>query len=293
VVPELETILDLVPALRSGPTRVTPLVHGLTNRNYRVDAGDESYVVRVSGANSALLGIDRDREHAWLRVAAAAGVGAEVVAFLPERGVLVTRFLSGRLLGPEDSRDPAVMRRVVEAVRRCHEGAAGPGSFCPFRTVREYHSAARTRGVAFPDTTGRALALLARIEQALGADATPCPCHNDLLPSNFCDDGATVRIIDWEYAGMGDRFFDLGNLAVNHGYDAEQERALLALYWGDIRSEHVMRLRLMRLASDMREAMWGFLQAGISGLDFDYAGYGRRHLERFLSGCRAHGIDRD
>jgi hypothetical protein len=82
---------------------------------------------------------------------------------------------------------------------------------------------------------------------------------------------------------MGDRFFDLGNLAVNNQFDAEHESRLLELYFGIVRPEDHRRLRLMRRASDMREALWGFLQSGISTLDVDYVAYGTRHLDRFLS----------
>ena len=114
------------------------------------------------------------------------------------------------------------------------------------------------------------------------SDDPLCPCHNDLLAGNLIDDGTVVHIIDWEYGGMGDRFFDLGNLAVNNDFDDEHERALLMLYFGQVRPDHLRRLRLMRLASDMREAMWGFLQSAISTLDVDYLAYGRKHLERFV-----------
>jgi thiamine kinase-like enzyme len=136
--------------------------------------------------------------------------------------------------------------------------------------------------VAFPDNLEQALEKLAGIEQELRNDDPPCPCHNDLLPANFIDDGGAVQIIDWEYGGMGDRFFDLGNLAVNGEFTDEDERALLKFYFGQARADHVRRLRLMRMASDMREAMWGFLQSSLSVLDEDFPAYGRKHLDRFL-----------
>jgi thiamine kinase-like enzyme len=106
-----------------------------------------------------------------------------------------------------------------------------------------------------------------------------------LLAGNFIDDGTAVRLIDWEYAGLGDRFFDLGNFAVNHQLDEGQERALLEAYFGEVRPEHLRRLQLMRLVSDMREATWGYLQAGISTLKppAEYLKYGREHLDRFLA----------
>ena len=147
--------------------------------------------------------------------------------------------------------------------------------------------------MSLPEDLGHALNLLHRIEDELATNEPHCLCHNDLLPANFIDDGVTVRIVDWEYGGLGDRLFDLGNLAVNSQLDEQQERALLAFYFGDVRAEHLRRLRLMRLASDMREAMWSYLQAGISMLYSPsyYLDYGRKHLDRFLLAASAAPID--
>src|SRR5262249_38888909 len=143
--------------------------------------------------------------------------------------------------------------------------------------------------VSFPGTIGDALDLLAILEEKLAVDKL-YPCHNDLLPSNLLDDGRSIQIIDWEYAGMGDRFFDLGNLAANGEFQAEHEEMLIELYFGAANPDHLARLRLMRLVSDMREAMWGFLQAGISTLDFKYSEYGLQHLDRFLQRCASAGL---
>jgi len=275
-------LIQLIPELRGRSLTVSRLGGGLTNRNYRIDAEGESYVLRVAGKDTVLLGIDRAREVACARAAAELGVGPEVVAYLPEHEALIRRFACGRALTVEEMQQPAVLSRVVEALRRYHNGPPGAGTFSPFATVRKYHALARTRQVTFPDSVGPALERLAAIDQELQADDSPCPCHNDLLAGNFIDDGTTVRIIDWEYGGMGDRFFDLGNLAVNNEFDEEHERALLGFYFGEVRPDDLRRLRLMRLVSDVREAMWGFLQAAISTLDMDYLAYGRKHLERFL-----------
>ena len=282
-----QKLIQLIPELRGRSLTVSPLGGGLTNRNYRIDADGESYVLRVAGKDTALLGIDRACEVACSRAAAALGVGPEVVAYLPEHDAMLRRFAPGRVLTTGDIQQPAILRRVAEALRRYHTGPSGAGSFSPFATVRNYHALALARRVGFPDNLERALERLARIERELPNDEPPCPCHNDLLAGNFIDDGSSVRIIDWEYGGMGDRFFDLGNLAANNEFDDECERALLAFYFGEVRPDHLRRLRLMRLASDMREAMWGFLQAAISTLDVDYLAYGRKHLERFLSCERA------
>jgi thiamine kinase-like enzyme len=282
-----QELIQLVPELRGRPVAVSPLGGGLTNRNYRIDTEDGSYVLRIAGKDTVLLGIDRGCEVACSRQAAALGLGPDVISYLPEFGAMLRRFVPGRVLSANDVREPEQLRRIAEALRRYHDGPPGPGSFSAFTTVRQYYALASERNVMFPDHLARGLELLARVEQNLADGGPPRPCHNDLLAGNFIDDGIAVRIIDWEYGGMGDRFFDLGNLAANNDFDAEQERELLAGYFGDVKSDHLRRLRLMRLASDMREAMWGFVQAAISTLEVDYMAYGRQHLDRVLDSPHA------
>ena len=118
-----------------------------------------------------------------------------------------------------------------------------------------------------------------RIEQARGVQP-PVPCHNDLLNANFITDGERIWIVDWEYAGMGDRFFDLSNFSVNHDLSADENEEFLRMYFGEVSEDDVRSLTLMRFMSDFREAMWGVVQQGISELDFDFADYAESHFER-------------
>ncbi|HEV2583895.1 MAG TPA: phosphotransferase, partial [Ktedonobacteraceae bacterium] len=211
-------------------------------------------------------------------------VGAEVLHFLAGEDVLVTRFIVGTGISPELAAQDETLRRIVHSMKRYHAGPDFPGAFSPFETVRNYHTLALEYGVSFPDTLPQVFELMARIEQALAQSGTAYtkPCHNDLLASNFIDDGHTIRILDWEYAGMGDIFFDLGNFAVNQSLNEEQCELLLHYYFGEVRSAELAHLHLMRLGSDLRESFWGFLQMGISELDFDYREYAHHHLNRFL-----------
>jgi thiamine kinase-like enzyme len=109
------------------------------------------------------------------------------------------------------------------------------------------------------------------------------PCHNDLLSANFiCSDGR-VWIVDWEYAGMGDRYFDLANLSINNGFGEDDDRRLLEAYFREpATAQRFAWLRLMRAMSDFREAMWGVVQTAASELDFDFAGYAAEHFERLM-----------
>ncbi|HEY5699032.1 MAG TPA: phosphotransferase, partial [Acidimicrobiales bacterium] len=127
-----------------------------------------------------------------------------------------------------------------------------------------------------------------------GRDAeAPCPCHNDLLPANFLalPDGG-LCLLDWEYAGMNDRYFDLGNFAVNNELDRAGDEALLFAYFGAVTPRRLGRLRVMKVVSDLREAMWGVVQAGVSSLDVDFMDYAEEHFERLLGNASVVGFDR-
>lgn len=260
---------------------VSELGGGITNRNYRIEVDGGVYVLRMGGARTELLGIDRGVEHAASLRAHEVGLGPEVVAFVPAEGWLVARFIEGRPIPVEEVRKPDVMARMAGALRRFHEAAAIPGRFDAHEVVEDYRAKAEANGVTIPAEFAAAHEISERIRAGRGPQPL-VPCHNDLLNGNFLDDGE-IRIVDWEYAGMGDRFFDLANFSVNHEFEVEDDRRLLALYFGVERKGDLASLRLMRFMSDFREAMWGVLQSGISDLDFDFTGYAAKHFTRMLS----------
>ena len=261
------------------PVTVEELGGGITNRNFKITLDGESFVLRLGGKDTELLGIDRDIEHGASQAAAAAGIGPEVVAFLEPEGWLVTRFVEGRQAPPEELATPAGLEEVTATLRRFHDGPAIAGVFDSYRVVEAYRDTAAERNVAIPGAYAQAKEVADRIEQARAAEA-PCPCHNDLLNANFIRGDGRLWIVDWEYAGMGDRFFDLANFAANHELDAAGKEELLRAYFGELRTKDAAALELMRFMSDFREAMWGVVQQGISELDFDFADYAMRHFER-------------
>ncbi len=207
------------------------------------------------------------------------GVGPEVVAFVEPEGYLVTRFIEGKVVSPERMREPASISRVAHALRAIHAGPPLPGRFNSFRVVEEYRTTAFARGREVPPAYAWARQLARRVERARGAFPER-PCHNDLLNANFIDDGERIRIVDWEYAGMGDPFFDLANFSINHELDEGERGCLLEAYLGTARPVHERALDLMRFMSDFREAMWGVVQGAVSELDFDFAAYAEEHFER-------------
>ena len=275
-------MVRLVPLLGELEGEPQALPGGITNRNYRVRLGAGDYVIRVTSPDTAFLEIDRWAEYAAALSAGRLGVGPEVAAFLAGEESLVTRFIPGRPISPEEMRDPDTLAAVAHAVRTVHDGPPIPGTFSPYRVVEAYARTAAARGVPVPRDFSPANQVAAEIEVALqGGEHLPVPCHNDLLNANFIHDGARVRIVDWEYAGMGDRYFDLGNLSINNDLREEDDQVLLERYFGEpCTDRRLSSLRLMRIMSDFREAMWGVVQIAVSPIEFDYAAYSARHFAR-------------
>ena len=262
-----------------------PIPGGITNRNYRVDVEAGSFVVRLPGKDTDLLGISREAERVAAEGAARAGVGPEVERFLADRGCLITRFIEGEPIPEERMREPEMLSLVVEAIRRLHGGMGEvPSTFVPFRVVEAYRQTAIEHGVTIPREYEPLHDRALEIEAAFSLHPMPiAPCHNDLLNANFLLENGRVRIVDYEYAGMGDPFFDLANFSVNNLLDDGAQRELIRLYFGGVTSARSARLQLMRIMSDFREAMWGVVQQGISTLDVDYVGYASKHFARCLA----------
>jgi thiamine kinase-like enzyme len=257
---------------------VEPLGGGITNRNFKVSLDDETLVLRIGGKDTELLRIDRRHEHAASLLAASLGVGPEVVQFVEPEGYLVTRFIEGVPVPTE--RIP--IAEVAGVLGLLHDAQPIPSRFDSFRVVEAYRATAERRGVAIPEAYADAKRRADAIEARRGPQPLH-PCHNDLLNANFLHDGERIRIVDWEYAGMGDRFFDLANFAVNHELGETGERALLEAYFGGARPVDLAALHDMRFMSDFREAMWGVVQKGISDLEFDFDAYADEHFRRALA----------
>ncbi|MCW3056376.1 MAG: phosphotransferase [Solirubrobacterales bacterium] len=276
---ELNDILQrLEPSLGPLTGEPTRLEGGITNRNFRVTLGDGEYVIRQPGKDTRLLGIDRDAERLANELAAGLGIAPAVAAAFED--CLVTRFIACSQVGPGEIADR--VEEIARALRSFHALPAQlPTSFSVPHLLAGYAAVVRGRGGTLPAAYAELLAVAAQIVAVL-ALGSPRPCHNDLLSGNIvrADDGR-MMIVDWEYAGMGDPRFDLGNLSINNDFDDTDDERLLLAYYGEAPSDgRRAALKLMRVLSDAREAAWGVVQAQISELDFDFEGYARLHAER-------------
>ncbi|MHB8234642.1 MAG: phosphotransferase [Solirubrobacteraceae bacterium] len=252
---------------------------GITNRNFRVTFGDGDYVVRLPGKDTELLGIDRDAERLATEAAAQLGIAPPVAAALDD--CLVTRFVSCTSLDAGELSDN--VEELAGDLRAFHESDVRlPTRFDVPALLGDYAAIVRSRAGTLPRAYTEAVRVAERIRSAVVLDRRR-PCHNDLLAGNVirAQEDGRLMLVDWEYAGMGDARFDLGNLSVNNDFDEPTDERLLSAYYGSAPSDaQRAALALMRVLSDAREAAWGVVQGELSELDFDFEGYAREHFER-------------
>lgn len=266
----------------SGAITVAPLAGGMTNHNYLVSQGSSRFVVRKGGDIPA-HGIMRFNEVAAATAAFAAGIGPEVLH--AGSGFMVSRFVEGAVLVPAQLRDPAMLTRVCEILRRCHHEIpkhwSGPAlMFWVFQVIRSYVARLKSEGASVT-SLDRHAAVAEKLESSVGPIVVAFG-HNDLLAANFIDDGTRLWLIDWDYAGFNSPLFDLANLSSNNGFSRDSDGALLSTYFGrHYGSDELRGLRAMVCASLLREMLWASVSAMTSKIAFDYRKYADDYRARF------------
>ena len=273
---------------------VRELGGGITNRNFviTVDGGrGGKYVMRIPGAGTDTF-IDRERELGNHIAAAEAGTTPPVLYTLEPEKCTIVPFIQGETMHPQDlAGHPDRLRQVVDVIRTYHDKATFSNDTSVFPMIRRYLAMAADVGATFPDDWPRIIAIGEEIEQAMRRDEPrPTACHNDLLSENFIIDGAgKMWLIDWEYGGTNDPYFDLGDFCVEHPLTRDEERLIITRYCGEMREHRFHRMLLHKIVADLWWSIWAFIQERVSQLDFDYRAYGNDRLDRL----RANAADPD
>ena len=285
----IDKAIDKVPFLAGSKNiKKIPLSGGITNLNFKVEADGRSYVIRLAGEGTDQLGIKRDVEYAANYAAGQMGIAPEVVYFIEPENYIVTRFVTGKPIPPDVIKQPDYLARVAKKLRLFHmRGPKLKGEFNVFRRVEMLTKVSKRNNAKFPHDWDWIMQKMKEVEKALAKDPyTPTPTHNDLLNLNWLEeevagDIGEIRLLDWEYAGMGDIFFDLGNFSHHHRLNEDQVDNFLYEYFGEVTDKQYARLRLMWPMSELHESMWGTTQTGISKLEEDFQGYADLWFARF------------
>mgnify|MGYP001026169891 CR=1 FL=1 len=286
---QIETALTNLPEFASGQAQITSLTRlgGLTNLVYRVDASDQKLIVRIPGEGTESY-IDRKVElhNAW--VAARTGISAEILWADGETGVMISR-----LIEPAETMTPALFKsrsgsaaRAGVAMRALHT-APEPFEFRfeLFAMIDDYLAMLREKNATLPEGYNEIVAAAAPVKEALANNpAALAPCHCDPLCENFLDDGDRMWIIDWEYSGMNDPMWDLGDLSVEAGFSPAQDMEMLTAYFGHIptAAQHG-RMVIYKAMCDLLWTLWGLIQHAERNPAEDFWAYATGRFER----CKA------
>lgn len=269
---DIRSLLPNIPAL-AGFTGPIARLGGLTNRVYRLGP----HVLRLPGAGTETY-INRTHEAEAAIAAASAGVSPDVIHVDPASGIMVTRHIdSATTMSPQGFRDaPGAVARAGLAFRTLHSsGHTFPFRFELFAMIDSYLDLLSTKDVALPKGYHDVVAKADAIRAALAQNPTPlAPCHCDPLCENFLDTGDRMWIVDWEYAGMNDPMWDLGDLSVEGQFDGDQDAALLAAYFGGpVPASDLGRMVIYKAMCDLLWTLWGLIQLANGNPADDFRAY--------------------
>ncbi len=262
--------------------RIEVLAGGASNANYVLtEPSGDRFVLRVASPTGERLGVDRWRGVAAHETAAAAGLAPEIRAVTLPAGHLLTRFADGPVLDADRIRTAGMLGRVGGTIRAFHAAGAIRGRFSVFDDQRRYTALARGEGLALPADIDGLNRVAHAAEAVFAAAGVPDRlCHNDLQLPNFIIQPERLVVLDWEFAGMGNPYFDLGATGVNADLDGEEVRALVAAYFGADAPAHRARVELMMFMSALREATWAVVAAPALTLDWDYDAWAAAYYGR-------------
>jgi thiamine kinase-like enzyme len=279
--PTIEQVIAAIPDWAGRTVAAEPIAAGLTNTNFRVEVDGRPMFVRIPGAATELLAVDRGNELHNTRAAAEAGVSPPVLHTLRDWDVFVLEWLDARTMSNAAFATPGMPTRIADTLRRLHAGPRFRDDFDMFRLSERYLALVDERAIAIPAGYREHVGRIPQIETALAVHPLPTvPCHNDLLAENYLDDGERLWIVDFEYSGNDDPTFELGNTAQELGFDEAQVRELCAAYFGEASPAMLARMRLQMIMSDVGWTLWAAIQARISSIDYAFMGWAEERWAR-------------
>ena len=250
----MDELLASIPELADrGPFKFQALAGGLTNRNFLLTGTEGRLVLRL---NNQAPGVDREREAIALTLASELGIGATIVANKPAAGYLLTEYIDGPVWTPEQARDPEAQERLGHCLRRLHQSVVDLPAFKPMVELRSYLQQPETRVLDYFDSLIVAVDELERLlETQAYYEHLPVPCHHDLVHRNILGQ-QDLRLIDWEFAALGNPLLDLATFINYHDLAPDEYAPLLASYFGGQAPEQWPQLSAAIRLAQLLELFW-------------------------------------
>lgn len=286
-----EVCYQLLPEWKGSDVRITQLSGGITNKLYRVRSKKGDYTVRIYGDKTDLF-INRDHEAHALKEMGKIGVSSRLVKYMPEIGVTIVEYIDDSIvLTNRHFLDESLYPKIVDPIRKIHDsGVQLKKTFNPIVEVKKMAAILGDLNAGYPEfaieDTIRRLDKLSSVMAIPETDYTAC--HNDLLADNFILIkegfehlyGAPMYIIDWEYAGMSTKYYDLADMFQEILVPREAERLIVREYCRDADFDKTLYyVDLSKPFPDIYWFLWSLIQLNISKIAFDYYSYGKVKYE--------------
>lgn len=259
---------------------------GLTNRVFLIDSARGTHVLRIPGAGTEEY-INRKVEAVAARAAARAGVSPEVLATTDDGLMLTAAIPNAVTLSPEGFASiPGAPTRAAEVLRKLHaSGETFDFRFELFAMIDDYLKVLSGKTVDLPDGYHDVLASAEAVRAALNARPLPlAPCHCDPLSENFIDADGRMWLVDWEYSGMNDPLWDLGDVIVEARLAPDNEAEFVQAYFGGTPSPAEQgRVVIYKAMCDLLWTLWGLIQHANKNPADDFWAYATGRFER----CKA------
>ncbi|GGE43218.1 phosphotransferase [Actibacterium pelagium] len=279
--------LHKAPGLEKAEVLSITRLGGMTNLVHRVDMADRSVIVRIPGAGTEDY-IDRAVEAHNAEAAAQAGVSAKVIFADPATGLMITETVPNiETMTPDlfKSRKGSPARAGAALAKLHNSGQMFEFRFELFAMIDDYLKVLSTKDVDLPAGYHDVVEAAKPVKDVLAnADLPLSPCHCDPLCENFLDDGAVMWIVDWEYSGMNDPLWDVGDLSVEAGMDSDQDAELMRAYFGrEPTAAETGRMVIYKAMCDLLWTLWGLIQHADDNPAEDFWAYATERFER----CKA------
>jgi len=254
----IENVIESADLFKANIVKYTFLKDGPENKTYKVECGDKTYCVRITQSKQRLyFGLEAKKEAQACQQASAFSIAPTVHSTDHNAEYLITDFFHGRCLTDEDARNSEIMKKYIEAIKLIHNNVKVDRFFSIYDRFYKYIETAKSFERKLPDWLNKVMEQVESIKEMRNDSKiiNNVFCHNDIWHGNILYDGNAICIIDWEFCGYGDGFFDLAHIS-RGDMTFEEEKFMLKIYFGHFEMEMWEMLQQMKYISRVYDALW-------------------------------------
>lgn len=218
---------------------------GFNNISYLLKTSSKSYVIRVFKSNES-VNISRNFEYEIQKKAYKKNIASKPI-FLNEN-FMIYEYEKGL---HKTELSTLELKNLVLKIKKFHKFKINQKPYNLKKDLLNYDKSLDDfRSKKLIKESFRNLFLLKRYKQDLVLT------HHDLNPKNIIFRNNSIKIIDWEYAGLNDRFFDLASICVEFSLNKKDEKLILRNYFNHYKKDHLQKLNHFKIVYKNLCTLW-------------------------------------